>query len=72
MVCPHGKGGMSQCGHFSDKGGWGQFFRDFVRTSFMDGPLLKTVVTFNHNTNGAIVSKIDHTFQTKLCAVDGG
>jgi len=39
MVCPHRqKGrGLSQCGHFSDKGE-GSLFRDFVRTSFMDGP----------------------------------
>jgi len=21
MVCPHGQGGLSQCGHFEDKGG---------------------------------------------------
>jgi len=28
MVCPHGQkgSGLSQCGHFSDKGGGGQFF----------------------------------------------
>jgi len=25
MVCPHGQGGLSQCGHFSDKGEEGQF-----------------------------------------------
>jgi len=38
MVCPHGQGGrgLSQCGHFADKGE-GSVFRDFVRTSFMDG-----------------------------------
>jgi len=23
MVCPHGQGGLSQCGHFADKGGRG-------------------------------------------------
>jgi len=28
-------GGLSQCGHFVDKG---VNFYDFVRTSFMDGP----------------------------------
>jgi len=33
------KGGLSQCRHFADKGE-GSIFRDFVRTSFMDGPLL--------------------------------
>jgi len=26
MVCPHGQGGLSQCGRFADKEGWGQFF----------------------------------------------
>jgi len=31
-------GGSSQCGHFSDKGGVCQFFYNFVRTSFIDGP----------------------------------
>jgi len=34
--------------------------------------LLKTVFTFNHKSNDAIVSKIYHTFQIKLYAVDGG
>jgi len=29
--------GLSQYGHFSDKGG--SVFRDFMRTSFMDGSL---------------------------------
>jgi len=38
MMCPHGQEGLSQGGHFSDKGGGGQFFEIFVRTSFMDGP----------------------------------
>jgi len=39
MVCPHGQGrrGLRQCGHFADKEG--SIFRDFVRTSFTDGPL---------------------------------
>jgi len=30
MVYPHGKGGLSKYGYFSDKGG------DFVRTSFTE------------------------------------
>jgi len=30
-------GGLSQCGHFADKVEGGSSFRDFVRTSFMDG-----------------------------------
>jgi len=34
MLCPHGKGGVVQCG----QGGRGSIFRVFVRTSFMDGP----------------------------------
>jgi len=38
MVCPKGEGGLSQCGHFSGKGV--SIFRDFVQTSFMDGPKL--------------------------------
>jgi len=29
--------GLRQCVHFADKGE-GSIFRDFVRTSFMDGP----------------------------------
>jgi len=33
-----GGGGLSQCGHFADKGDKESIFRDFVRTSFMDGP----------------------------------
>jgi len=39
MVCPHGQGGggLSQCGHFSDKERR-SIFRDFVRASFTDGP----------------------------------
>jgi len=38
MVCPHGQGGwgLSQCGHFADKGGRGSICHNFVRTSFMD------------------------------------
>jgi len=34
-VCPHGqeREGLSQCGHFADKKGRGQFF------AFIDGPL---------------------------------
>jgi len=31
---------LNQCEHFADKEG-GSIFRDFVRTSFMDGPLLE-------------------------------
>jgi len=31
--------GLSQCGHFTEKGGVGSNFRGFVRTSFMDGCL---------------------------------
>jgi len=30
---------LSQCGHFTDKGE-GSIFRNFVRTSFVDGPYL--------------------------------
>jgi len=43
MVCPHGQGGkgLRQCGHFSDKGEE-SIFRNFVQTSFMDGPFSKT------------------------------
>jgi len=33
-----GGGEVSQCGHFADKEE-GSIFRDFVRTSFMDGTL---------------------------------
>jgi len=38
LVYPHGQGGLSPCGHFTDKGGRGSIFRTFVQTSFMDGP----------------------------------
>jgi len=43
MLCQHGKGRgegerFSQCRHFSDKGE-GVIFRNFVRTSFIDGHL---------------------------------
>jgi len=34
MVCPHGQGGLSQCGRFADKGGRESNFRDFLRTAF--------------------------------------
>jgi len=39
-VCARTSGemGLSQCGHFADKGGRDQFFAFFLRTSFMDGP----------------------------------
>jgi len=41
MVCPHGQGGRGEeiesVGIFADKGER-SIFRDFVRTSFMDGP----------------------------------
>jgi len=33
MMCQHGQGGLSQFGHFSDKGREGLIFRDFVRTA---------------------------------------
>jgi len=33
------EGGLSQCGHFANKGRGGQFFVIFVRKSFMDGLL---------------------------------
>jgi len=33
-------GGVGQCGHFVDKGEVESFFCDFVRTSFMDGPII--------------------------------
>jgi len=41
MVCPNGQGGgeLNQCGHFVDKERGGSMFCDFVRTSFMYGPL---------------------------------
>jgi len=37
--------GLSQCGHFSDKGEGGSIFRNFVRTSFMDDPLRQWIYT---------------------------
>jgi len=42
MMCPHGQGGLSQCGHFSIK--WdGSIFREIVRTSFKDGPYVTLI-----------------------------
>jgi len=40
MVCPHGQGerGTESVRTFCVQGGRGSIFRDFVRTSFMDGP----------------------------------
>jgi len=38
MVCPHGQWGLSQFGHFLDKGEE-SIFRDFVRTFLMEGLL---------------------------------
>jgi len=35
MVCPHGQEGLNQW----TRGKGGSIFRDFVRSSFMDGPL---------------------------------
>jgi len=32
--------GYSQCEHLADKGGEGSIFHDFVRTSFINGPLI--------------------------------
>jgi len=40
MVRPHGQAGLSQCEDIVNKGGEGSIFRDFVLTSFMDGPLV--------------------------------
>jgi len=39
-VCPHGQGGsgLSQCGHFSDKGGGIKFSRFCVDVLYGDGP----------------------------------
>jgi len=47
MVCPHGQGWFSHCGHFSDKEG--VFFRNFVRTSFMEGPYVVLCLSFKSN-----------------------
>jgi len=46
-MCPHGQGrrGSSQCGHFADKGR-GSIFGDFVRISFIDGPLRQIIKFF--------------------------
>jgi len=43
VVCTHGHGGkdkLRQCGHFGDVWAGVSFFRDFLRTSFMNGPKL--------------------------------
>jgi len=39
MVCPHGQGGLSQCGHFADKGGGINFLR-FCADVFYGRPLI--------------------------------
>jgi len=42
MVCPHVQGGRGSAVRiFCEQEGEGQFLRDFVRTFFMDGPLLE-------------------------------
>jgi len=46
MGCPHGKGRLSQCGHFSGKG-VGINFRDFLWTSFINGSLWLTVLALS-------------------------
>jgi len=53
---------------------WGRYNNSLFHPILGDSKfviLLKTVLTFNHSTNDAIVSKIGHIFYTKLCAVDG-
>jgi len=50
MVCPHGQGELSQCGHFADTG---SIFRDFVGTFFMDRPYKQKCL--NHSYNYGVV-----------------
>jgi len=44
MVCPHGQRGrgIEPVRTFCGQGGRESIFRDFVRTSFMDGPLAES------------------------------
>jgi len=39
MLCPHGQGRLSQCGHFFGEGGWGGFFSRFCADVFYCRPL---------------------------------
>jgi len=48
MVCPHGQG-REGVELVSDKRGRGSIFRDFVRTSFMDGPLVRVLAQQTEN-----------------------
>jgi len=52
MVCPHGQGkrGMSQCGHFSDKGR-GQFFSWLCVDVFYGWPLIKLYSNLHNQIN---------------------
>jgi len=43
MVCPHGQEGLSQCGHFSDKGEGGSIFRERSLWTASKGPSIKDV-----------------------------
>jgi len=47
-------GGVSQCGHFSDKGGEGV---NFVRTSFIDAPNHKNILFTLMNVRVGIVTQ---------------
>jgi len=63
-----------QCRHYGGACVWGGYNRSLCHPILCNSKfavLLKTVFTFIHKTNDAIVSKFDHTFLTKLCAVDG-
>jgi len=51
MICPQGKGGLSQCRHFVDKGEGGQFF------AILCGRLLWTVLYLNYFTQASSITE---------------
>jgi len=78
IVCPHGqevRREVSQCGHFADKCGRGLIFRDFVQTSFMDGPLrkillllllLQTIVKYQMQNRFGVFTQLTYLVSTLL------
>jgi len=64
MECPHGQGGreIEPVRTFCGQGGRRSIFRDFVRTSFMDGSLALSLIALFTN----LVVKSLQTCQSKM------
>jgi len=73
MVCPHGQGEGWLSEHFADNGE-GSIFRDFVRTSFMDGPLYICYMHHTQNKKSVIsrmISQAKRFYAITLQSSDG-